>query len=74
MPHKFGSVKKRDMFDLDTIEEFDPFKTTSKVFFSPTTDALSTSKFNFKKKTPFTQFVNASFAGGVFFNSPVAGI
>jgi len=28
----------------------------------------------FKKKTPFTQFVNASYAGGVFFNPPVAGI
>ena len=31
-------------------------------------------KRNFKKKTPFTQWSNAYFAGGVFFNPPVNGI
>ena len=29
---------------------------------------------NFKKKTPFTQWSNAYFSGGVFFNPPVIGI
>jgi len=31
-------------------------------------------KRNFKKKTPFTQWSNAYFSGGVFFNPPVNGI
>ena len=31
-------------------------------------------KKNFKKKTPFTQWSNAYFSGGVFFNPPVIGI
>ncbi len=62
------------MFDLDTVEDFEPFKTTSNVFFSPTSASAKTSSLHYKKKTPFTQFVNASYAGGVFFNPPVAGI
>jgi hypothetical protein len=31
-------------------------------------------KRNYKKKTPFTQWVNSYFSGGVFFNPPVKGI
>ena len=38
------------------------------------TDAYSPSKRNFKRKTPFTQWSNAYFAGGVHFNPPVNGI
>ena len=29
---------------------------------------------NYKKKTPFTQWCNAHFNGGMFFNPPVNGI
>jgi len=35
---------------------------------------FSAVKRNFKKKTPFTQWSNAYFSGGVFFNPPVSGI
>jgi len=35
---------------------------------------FSSVKKNFKKKTPFTQWSNAYFSGGVFFNPPVSGI
>jgi hypothetical protein len=68
-------LKKKDMYDLDTVDDFDPYKTTSSVFFSPTpASARNTGVTFYKKKTPFTQFVNASYAGGVFFNPPVAGL
>lgn len=33
-----------------------------------------TNKSNFKKKTPFTSWVDSYFSGGVFFNAPVKGI
>ena len=35
---------------------------------------MHTNKRNFKKKTPFTQYVNSYFSGGVFFNPPVREI
>ena len=35
---------------------------------------FSAYKKNFKKKTPFTQWSNAYFSGGVFFNPPTNGI
>jgi len=74
MPKPSISLRKKDMFDLDTVEDFDPFKSTSRVFFSPIANSAAATRMNFKKKTPFTQFVNASFCGGVFFNAPAAGL
>jgi hypothetical protein len=37
-------------------------------------DEVQASRKNFKKRTPFTQWSNAYFSGGVFFNPPVNGI
>jgi hypothetical protein len=74
IPQRAGRLKQKDMFDLDTLDDFEPFKTTINVFFSPTAVPAKTSSMFYKKKTPFTQFVNASYAGGVYFNPPVAGI
>jgi len=56
------------------MDDFEQFKTTSNMFFSPTAVPDRTSSVFYKKKTPFTQFVNASCAGGVFFNPPVVGV
>jgi len=39
-----------------------------------TGEAYNPTKRNHKKKTPFTQWSNAYFSGGVFFNPPVNGI
>jgi hypothetical protein len=33
-----------------------------------------TGRINYKKKTPFTQWCNANFNMGVFFNPPESGI
>lgn len=54
MPKPSISLRKKDMFDLDTVDDFDPFKTTSRVFFSPMADSAKATRMNFKKKTPFT--------------------
>jgi hypothetical protein len=55
--------------------DYEQFRTTNQT----THDALEQQDFsavkrNFKKKTPFTQWSNAYFSGGVFFNPPVSGI
>ena len=52
-----------------------PWSTTNKDFYksSPAQDN-KTYKRNFKKSTPFTQWSNAFFHNGVFFNPPVSGI
>lgn len=51
------------------------FRTTNQEF-NQTLDpnSYSANKKNFKKKTPLTQWSNAYFSGGVFFNPPVNGI
>ena len=51
------------------------FRTTNRSFhdFLEHQD-FSQVKKNFKKKTPFTQWSNAYFAGGVHFNPPVNGL
>ena len=54
MPKPIISLRKKDVFDLDTVDEFDPFKSTNRVFFSPVADSATASRMNFKKKTPFT--------------------
>ena len=53
----------------------DHFRTTNRSFheFMEHQD-FSQVKKNFKKKTPFTQWSNAYFAGGVHFNPPVNGL
>ena len=55
--------------------DYDHFRTTNQSYheFLETQD-FSTVKKNFRKKTPFTQWSNAYFSGGVFFNPPVSGI
>lgn len=55
--------------------DYDHFRTTNQSYheFMDTQD-FSTVKKNFRKKTPFTQWSNAYFSGGVFFNPPVSGI
>lgn len=51
------------------------FVTTNNVFNSTLdVSAYSGTKRNFKRKTPFTQWSNAYFSGGVFFNPPTNGI
>jgi len=55
--------------------DYEHFMTTNQSYH----DVLSQQDFsavkkNFKKKTPFTQWSNAYFSGGVFFNPPVNGI
>jgi len=53
------------------------WQTTNREFFSPKAleDVASKSqRINFKKRTPFTQWSNAYFGNGVFFNPPVTGI
>lgn len=52
-----------------------PFQTTNQTFHEEKNlQDFSPYKRNFKKKTPFTQWSNAYFSGGVFFNPPVNGI
>lgn len=51
------------------------FMTTNQQFQEPLDPSVfRTTKTNFRKKTPFTQWSNAYFSGGVFFNPPVNGI
>jgi len=53
------------------------WQTTNREFFSPKAlpdMANNTQRINFKKRTPFTQWSNAYFGNGVFFNPPVTGI
>ena len=55
--------------------EYEHFRTTNQQYH----DKLEAQDFtdvkrNFKKKTPFTQWSNAYFSGGVFFNPPSCGI
>lgn len=61
---------------VDSCED-DHFKTVSQIVSEvsgPNDFALNVSKRNFKRKTPFTQWSNAYYSGGVFFNPPVNGI
>ena len=57
--------------------ETDDFLTTSAMFHGKNAGLdTSPNRTNFKKKTEFSHFYNASFApgGGVFFNPPVNGV
>ena len=57
------------------ILEHEQFRTTNQSYFDTLEQQdFSAVKRNFKKKTPFTQWSNAYFSGGVFFNPPVSGI
>ena len=52
-----------------------PFETTNLKFHDIMEQQDFTAiKKNFKKKTPFTQWSNAYFSGGVHFNPPTSGI
>ena len=58
-----------------TCIDYDMFQTTNQTFHeSMQPHDHSAVKKYFKKKTPFTQFNNAYFSGGVFFNPPVGGL
>jgi len=58
-----------------TVANFDSFQTTNQSFHEPKGHQdFTLVKKNFKKKTPFTQFNNAYFSGGVFFNPPTNGL
>lgn len=51
------------------------WSTTNQQFYQPKEIRdLKTMRKNFKKRTPFTQWSNAYFGNGVFFNPPVTGI
>ncbi len=53
------------------------WSTTNKESYPPLEimeESLKISKRNFKKKTPFTQWSNAYFGNGVFFNPPSSRI
>jgi len=51
------------------------WSTTNKEFFVPKqAQDFKQQRKNFKKRTPLTQWSNAIFGGGVFFNPPVSGI
>ena len=54
----------------------DRFGTTNKEFYQgrQSGESIIIYRKNFKKKTPFTQWSNAYFGNGVFFNPPVQGI
>jgi len=55
--------------------DYEHFKTTNQSYHDVLEQQdFSTVKKNFRKKTPFTQWSNAYFSGGVFFNPPVSGI
>jgi hypothetical protein len=59
-------------FDGDAI---DPWNTTNREFHHEKDfGEIGLHKRNFKRKTPFTQWSNAYFGNGVFFNPPVQGI
>lgn len=80
MSLKAKAIKKaldRRQSDYASVEPVDSghFVTTNQAFHE-TLDSTdySTYKRNFKRKTPFTQWSNAYFSGGVFFNPPVNGI
>ena len=51
----------------------DQWNTTNQEFYQPI-NLNNLHKRNFKRKTPFTQWSNAYFGNGVFFNPPVQGI
>jgi hypothetical protein len=53
--------------------EENPFTTTNQRHFEFIEGSERQTNY-FKKKTPFTQWSNAYFSGGVFFNPPVNGI
>jgi len=51
------------------------WSTTNQEFFVPKQSSdYKQQRRNFKKRTPFTQWSNAYFGNGVFFNPPVSGI
>jgi hypothetical protein len=57
----------------------DRFRTTNHVMmnnsaFNFNLGSADVERRNYKKKTPFTQWCNAHFNGGTFFNAPVNGI
>ena len=55
--------------------DYDQFRTTNQSFHDIMDQQdFSAVKRNFKKKTPFTQWNNAYFSGGVHFNPPVSGL
>mmetsp|Transcript_5777 Transcript_5777/g.9900 ORF Transcript_5777/g.9900 Transcript_5777/m.9900 type:complete len:256 (-) Transcript_5777:30-797(-) len=79
---KFGSqmvnTSTSAMFKLASSgvdSECPTWSTTNQEFFQPKEiKDLDVYRKNFKKKTPFTQWSNAYFSNGVFFNPPVQGI
>ena len=67
---------KKDHFDESSVET-DDFLTTSQMFAMKGSQLeQSPNRTNFKKKSDFSHFYNATFqpGGGVFFNPPVNGI
>ena len=80
LTQKAKQIKKsldRRGSDYASIEPIETghFVTTNQSFHETLeTPDYSAYKKNFKKKTPFTQWSNAYFSGGVFFNPPVNGI
>ena len=65
---------QKDGQGLETLD-YDHFRTTNQSYHNILEQQdFSSVKKNFKKKTPFTQWSNAYFSGGVFFNPPVSGI
>lgn len=67
-----NSQKIKTTYDND---DYAPFQTTNQRYHEVLEQQDFTSvKKNFKKKTPFTQWSNAYFSGGVHFNPPTSGI
>lgn len=60
---------------LEPIQTGSEWYTTNQEFFQPLKiNDMKNYRKNFKKRTPFTQWSNAYFGNGVFFNPPVTGI
>ena len=60
---------------LEPIQTGSEWYTTNQEFFQPLKlNDMKNYRKNFKKRTPFTQWSNAFFGNGVFFNPPVTGI
>lgn len=71
-----GSASVDASYDGSEIKSpMDGWNTTNREFYKEKDlKEIGLHKRNFKRKTPFTQWSNAYFGNGVFFNPPVQGI
>ena len=72
--NSFFKSQDQDIREVST-QGTNEWNTTNQEFYqAKDLNELGLQKRNFKRKTPFTQWSNAYFGNGVFFNPPVQGI